>query len=273
MSAQYPAQPSVPLSTPSSVKDSHPSFTMKPVKKRGNIIPALVFIVLTLILGYLFKDRILPKPGMITVIGEGKVQAQPEIVRFTVSWIASGNSAQEALSNQKTLYNKLIDILKASGVKEQDIQVTYPRVVAPTTSEAGYQAVNALDAKLSNISKFDQLTASLYDNGAVSIANMALSTDNQKELEEQAIAKAIKDAEDKAEKTAQASKKKLGRLVSLTSDATGEVNAVTSQAGRGNQEQSGFSVPAEGTDGGQALSTGLGKIEVIRKVSVVYEIK
>jgi len=264
MATQYPAQPT------SSLPESKPHFTIEPLKpvRSAKWRIAVFSLALVFILAYFFKDYLLPQPGMITVIGEGRVQAKPQVARLTVSWLTAGSNPQEALSSEKGLYNNLIAVLKNKGVNEADIQVAYVRVVAPSTEGGKYQTVNALDAKLTKIDQLDQLINDLYSKGAATVANIALSTDNEKELEEQAITKAIEDAQTKARKTAQAAKKRLGRIVSLTSDATGQVSAVTSQAAN-SEGASGFSVPAQGQTG----SSNLGQIEVIRNVSVVYELR
>lgn len=263
MSAQYPVQPPPAPSTGS-------GFTMQEVKKPTKFIVPIIGLVLALVIGWFFKDRIFPKPGTITVIGEGKVQAKPELVSFTVSWITQGGSAQEAISNEKSLFNHLVNLLKNNGVKESDIQVAHARVVPPGGDQSVFQAVNALDAKLNKINSFDQLTSSLYANGAVSVANVVLSTNNQEELEGEAITLAIQDAKGKAEQTAKASGKRLGSLVSLTSGATGEASAATTKMA-GDAGLTDLSVPA-GTESEQAAPAGE-QIEIVKRVSVVYQLR
>ena len=266
MSAQYPTE------STSSLPESKPHFTIKPLEteKPAKWQTIAFFLALIFVLGYFFKDRLLPQPGMITVLGEGKVQTQPQLARFTVTWLTSADNPQGVLVGEKSIYQNLINVLKSKGVNEADINVAHGQVVAPSTEGGKYQMVNALDAKLKKIDQLDQLVTDLYVNGAASVANITLSTDNEKELEEQAISKAIEDAKTKAQKTAKAAKKRLGRMISLTTDATGQVNALTSQAGATTGEgTTSFSVPAEG----QAASVSLGQIEVVRNVSIVYELK
>ena len=258
MSAQYPTQ----SSDPSSVRNSTSSFFMlRPVKKTAKTISIIVFTVLILILGYFAKDRLFTKPGVMTVIGEGKVQAQPETARLTVSWVGQGNNPSAALANEKNLLNNLINILKTYGVNEKDIQVAYARVIPPITANANYyQAVNTMDLTLNNIEKLDKVVSTLYSNGARSVANIVLSTSNPKELEEKAISQAIKDAQERAKRTAKISKKRLGKLLSLTTETTGQAGAMISQVA----SERGFSMGKE-----EAMP---GKIEIIRRVSVVYEL-
>jgi uncharacterized protein YggE len=238
-----------------------------PKYRKGDTIILVISLVALLIVGYFFKDDIFPRPGMISVTGEGQVEVEPELARITVSWISAGTNAEAAIKNEKTIFNILTKVLQDNGVKEPDIQVAHARVVAPTDNSGQYQAVNALDAKVYGLENLDQLVAGLYQNGAANVTNIVLSTDNQEELEDQAVALAIEDAKIKAQQTAKAAKKRLGRLVSLTSDATGQVNAVTTKKSSiATEEASGFSRPVE-------TETGVNKIEIVRRVSVVYEIK
>jgi len=229
----------------------------------------LALFLLVVASAWLIKDAFFSQPGMVTVIGEGKVEAQPELAKFTASWIGTGSSPAEALKSEKNLRNTLIDALKNYGVAEGDIQVAYPRVV-PAAS-GGYQAVNAMDVNLTSIDSLDQAVNALYGSGVYSVANIALSTRNPEDLEEQAIEKAIADAKEKAKKAAKASHKRLGRLVSLTPGSTGQVDALTSQVGSGRKENVGAMEPLEEQVAVQ--DSGLGQIEVVRRVSAVYEIK
>lgn len=265
MSTQYPSQAQAPVR---SIRGSSEG-----IKRILNITLSLLVILIPLVLGWRFlKNNFFTEPGTITIVGEGRVLAQSQLARFTVSWISSGNTPSEALQNERSVFNKIVGVLRTNGVQNEDIQVAYARVVPPAAAGGGYQAVNALDTELRGVAKLNEVVSSLYNNGAASVANIVLSTDNQEELEEQAIEAAIKDAKNKAKKTAKASNKRLGRLVSLTSGATGNVSALTSQVGT-TQPQAGFSSEMEA--GGEMFvqDLGPGQIEVVRRVSVVYEVR
>ena len=109
------------------------------------------------------------------------------------------------------------------------------------------------------------------------MANITLSTNSPEDLEEQAISQAIQDAKSKAKETAKASGKRLGRLISLTSGATGQVGVLTSRMGTEPQPGVGVLETERETERRTPeqfwQEAHPGQIEVVRRVSVVYELR
>lgn len=221
---------------------------------------ALIALVLVLVFGFwIIKSLFFSKAALVTVVGEGKVTVAPTMVKFTVAVSNLAPNATEAINNNKKIVNDLIGILKVNGVSENDISLSYVRVIPPTTTlgQTSYQAVNSVDATLKNISQFDKLVLQIYGLGANSVSNIVFTTENSKEVEKQAVNLAIKEAKQRAKELAEASGKRLGRMVSLKTVEVGEAGALSGQTSK--DFVSNVASPS--------------KIEVLRQASIVYELR
>jgi len=218
--------------------------------------------VLFLLTGWLVKRNWLDRPTLITVIGEGKVQVKPELVKFTLAVRNTAPSATLAMADNNRLVRDLVLVLKNAGVQEEDIRLAYVRVIPPQTAlgQTNYQAVNSASVTLRDISQFDNLAMQLYANGATSISNIVFTTENSRDLEKQAVAKAIKEAKQRAQELAKASGKRLGRMVSIATVEAGEAGALSGKANK----ESGF---------GGAITASPAQIEITRQASIVFELK
>jgi len=223
----------------------------------------LVVLGLTLfaLIGWFVKTEYIDRPTLVTVTGVGKVEALPEMVKFTIRIINNSSSPNIVVADNNRVTRDLISIVKKSGVGESDIIVSYVRVIPPTANLglATYQAINAVDVTLRDISKFDNLVSTLYSIGASSLSNIVFTTEDSRELEKEAVTEAIKDAKSKAWDTARASRKRVGRMVSISTAQLGEAGALSGE-------------PAKANFTGQ-ISDSPSQIEIVRQAVVVFELR
>jgi len=218
------------------------------------IILAIFFIAY---LGIPYVSQNSKQPTLLTVAGEGKAKAKPELAQITVSYVATASSAAEALKSEKTKRDSIISLLASYGVTSFDIQIPYPRVVPATTASGTiYQAVNALDVKFKRLTALDEAVSKLYDLGNLTVSNIVLTTSNPRNLEDEAIRQAYQDAASRASKMAESAGKTLGKLVSMSGQQTQAVGTTTRSAATKTDE----TTPPE-------------QIEIVRTVSLVYELK
>lgn len=217
------------------------------------VITILLILTLLILAGYYYKTSYSDtKPALLSVVGEGKVKANPEFAQFTISYVSTGTSSAETLASEKKLRQSIISLLTDSfSVQQSDIQVSYPNL-APVAVSTGiaYQAANTLNVNFKKLSSLDDAIAQLYLLKNLSVTNVILTTNNSRDLEDQAISQAVIDGSTRAQKMAQVSGKKLGKLVSVTGQQTQAVGTLSTQAG----------------------NSGLGQFELIRTVSLVYEL-
>lgn len=228
---------------------------------RSKLVTLIIFVFLLALVGWFVDKRFISSPTLITVVGEGRVTVKPELVKFTIVLVNNGVSATGVIADNKRLTQNIVLVLHNAGVQDQDINLAYARVV-PVTVGTGqqFQAVNSLDVTLRKIGEFDNLFNQLYSAGVQSITNIVFTTENSRDLEKQAVTKAIKDAEQRVNEIAKVQKKWVGRMVSIATGEVGEAGALTgknsSQAGVFGQTQASPS-----------------QIEIARQVSIIFELK
>lgn len=231
------------------------------------IIIVFAFGIFVFLGGFFLKsqqDNTGSRPTQLTISGEGKAKAPPELVQFTVSFVAGGTTAEEATNNEKTMRQTIITLLTDQyGVATSDIQASYPRIVpvtGTTNTTVTYQAVNTLDVNFKNLKILDEAVNKFYKLGNLTISNVVFTTANARDLEDQANNLAYSDAKMRAEKMAQAAGKRLGKLVAVSGTQMQAVGTVSSDVSI--------------QKGPQGFITGTvpGQIQIIRNVTLVYEL-
>ncbi len=221
-------------------------------------IIGIIFGVLLIFASLLFiKANYLDQPTLITVVGEGKIDIKPQMVMFTANLVNSAKTSSAAVSNNTKLVSYVISLVKSLGVEDKDIIVSYVQIV-PTTNILGqteYQAVNTIDITLKDLSRFDSLVQSLYNTGTYSITNIVFTTENSRDVEKQAVAKAVDDANLRANEIAKSLNKSVARIVSLTPVEIGASGATGGKTSQGSAGQS----PSQ--------------IEIVRQAQVVFELR
>lgn len=228
---------------------------------RKKIIVVLGLVVLVLV-GWGIKISFFDKAALITVVGEGRIKVQPEMVKFTMTVLNTSPTSTQAIADSNRLVRDLVSVMKNNGVEEKDISLSYVRIVPPQAAlgQSSFQAVNSANVTLRNIGFFDNLVVQLYANGARSLTNILFTTENSRDLEKEAVAEAIKDAKARAKELAKASRKRLGRMVSVATVEVGEAGALAGETGQ-----------AAVTTG--VISASPSQIEIIRQASIVFELK
>ena len=199
---------------------------------------------------------------VITVSGEGIAKAAPDLASFTITFASSSPYATEALSSEKTLRQSIVTTLTSLyGVDPVDMQVSFPQLTPArgASGELTYQAVNSLDVKFRMITSIDEAVAVLYKIDNLNVSNLVFTTNNARDLEDQAMKAAVADGKVRADKLAEASGKRLGRMVSLSAGQTQAVGTVATEVSKFDAQN-----PMAGLIPGQ--------IQLTRNVTLVYEV-
>lgn len=226
-----------------------------------NSLVLILGAVILVFTGWFVKRRYIDRPTLITVVGEGRVKIDPSMVRFSVSISNQEENANKALADNRRVTKDLISIAKGAGVSESELIVSYPRVMPPSVAlgQINYQAINAIDMTLKNLSVFDSLVNQLYNTGASSISNIVFTTENSKDLEKQAVTKAVEETESRAREIARSLHKGVGRIVSVSTVEIGEAGALTGELSQSKFTGETRNFPSQ--------------IEIIRQVSMVFELR
>lgn len=199
--------------------------------------------------------------------GEGKVLAKPDVGIMDLSIVTEGSTSKIAQDENSKKSKALTDYLKGQGVDEKDIKTTgyniypqyfYPNYAKPTIS--GYQVNQMVQVKVRDLDKVDDLLSGVVAAGVNQVNNLQLTIDDQDKLESEARAKAIEDAEAKADELEGQLGIKLGRIVNFSESTGGYPGPIMYSA-------------AEGRGGGGAPSIPVGQNEIVIQVTVTYQIK
>lgn len=192
-------------------------------------------ILLTVVLAgmfYLSGQRIAARqesatPPTITVTGDGKVSATPDIASLSFG-VQTGRraSAKEALAVLSKQMNAAFDAVKKEGIAEKDIS-TEQFSLSPVYDWSnnrqnliGYEANQWLRVKVRDLDKVADVLTAATNAGANQAGNVDFTIDDPEKAMADAREKAIERAKDRAETLAKQLGLKLGAITSY-SESTG----------------------------------------------------
>ncbi|MFJ9041956.1 SIMPL domain-containing protein [Streptomyces sp. NPDC102406] len=209
-----------------------------------------------------------PKPATLTVTGEGRAAAAPDMATVTAGVEATGPTAKEALAAQNRAAEALLAAVRGEGVADRDISTrtlaasaVYETGPEPGASPrvAGYQASQSFSVTIRDLRRTGALLQAITDaaGDAVRIHAVVFDVADPSRLRAAARTAAHADARAKAVQYAELSGRKLGRLVSLEETAGGRPRPVAAAF-----DEAAGKVP-----------TAPGEIEDEVSVRAVYELK
>lgn len=175
--------------------------------------PAWLPIFVAVILGgsYIYgksieSDSVSDIEPTITVQGEGKIQAVPDIAMLNFG-VQTGrkNTSQAAMEDLTQRMNNIIAAVKAAGVEAKDISNQSLRMnpaydyVEGERREAGFEAYQNLVVKVRDIENITAVLDAAVRQGANQVGNVSFTIDDMAQLQAQARENAIADAKAKAQ--------------------------------------------------------------------------
>jgi uncharacterized protein YggE len=209
-------------------------------------------------------------PGeTVTVTGEAKVVQKNQIASFSAGVDAVNDKKDEAVKEVNSKMEALIKALKEFGIKENDIQTqslnyyqneeSYWDNGVQKSRKGQWRVSNSIEIKLREVDKASQMADLLASSGANNVYGPNFQFDDTSEIEKQLFAAAIADAKDKGLIMAEASGRKLGKVLS-----------VNEGSGTNNNWPILYSKGAEG-GGGSPMEAGSGTVS--QTVTVVFELQ
>jgi hypothetical protein len=153
----------------------------------------------------------------ITVNGTGTVKAKPDRAQFSFGVDSRAATARAASAENAAAMRRLIDALKEAGIDSDNIQTQQVSVWPATDSDGhigGYTASASVGVETS-IGRAGGIVDVASTAGATSISGPSLTRSESKDLEEQALERALDDARGKAKALAAASGAQLGDVVKI----------------------------------------------------------
>lgn len=192
-------------------------------------IAALVIITLGAVrfVG-VYADSAEPRASF-AATGEGKASAVPDVAEFSFGITTEGGLNVSSLQQQNTTKaNAAINYVKSQGVEAKDIR-TESYNISPRyqyfscngsgpcrpSEIVGYTISQTIHVKVRDFAKTGPMLAGVAEQGANNISSLSFKIDDLEKVKNEARAKAIESAKEKAEALAKAGGFKVGRILSI----------------------------------------------------------
>jgi uncharacterized protein len=163
-------------------------------------------------------------PAMISVTGEARISAPPDLVQIDGGVTSEAKTAREASEANNAAMGKVLLALKGAGIDEKDYQTSRLSLQPQSSSSktagpptiVGYRASNRVTIRLREVTKVASVIDTLVGAGANDIGGINFMVSKASKLLDEAREQAIADARRKAEIYAKAAGVTLGAPLSIS---------------------------------------------------------
>jgi len=206
------------------------------------------------------------------VVGEGRVQASPDIASANIGVTAVETSVVSATQQVSETMAAVLNALMGEGVVQEDIQTTsysinlIDGVFGPQEpTEEGerpprYQVTNSVQVTIRDISAIGTIMDAAVEAGANQVFGVSFDVSNREELMHDALEEAVQNAEERAQHLADLTGTQLGPIVSVSQVLGAQPFFAAAEAGLG-----------AGGAGPGPISPG--QLEVTTQLQVVYALQ
>lgn len=191
----------------------------------GRTVYVLVFILLMLTAGYgsNAQENQYAKRTL-SVTGNGKVDATPDIAYLALSVETISKNASQAVSENAETTNKVIQVIKAKLGKTDKVS-TAGYNLAPVyeynnktnkNEFNGYRANNRIIVEAHNLKELGNIIDATAEAGLNNIESLSFDTTKREEFRREALTRAVNDAKATAETLAKAAGVKITKILQLS---------------------------------------------------------
>ncbi len=255
---------------------------LKECHKKMHVLACLVGIfVIILAIFFVFKIRNAAREYgyigrapltqyTITIDGEGKVTATPDVAVISLGVQSDAKTVKAAQGDNSQKMNDIVKSVKSAGVKDADVQTTnyniYPKYSynqnRGTSDIVGYTVSQSVTVKVRNLDSVGGILFKAGELGANQVGGVQFTVDNPENLKVQAREKAIENARTKANVLFDKLGLKPGRIVSYNESGPGSVYPVY-------MKEASYGIGG----GAPAPSIETGSLDITVGVSLTFEIK
>lgn len=165
----------------------------------------------------------------ITVNGQGKASAPPDMASIQTGVITHGVTAIEALSENNQIMGRIMDILTGRKIAEKDVQTSYLNVTPEYKQDergrmenkiVGYSVSNQVQVRVRNLKDLGDVLDSLVRAGSNQVSGISFGIDDPTKIINLARERAIMDARDRAELYARSAGVSVGKILAISEQAT-----------------------------------------------------
>jgi uncharacterized protein YggE len=189
------------------------------------ILPAIVAVTLLAATAHAAESGL----RTIAVSGQGEVQAEPDRAFVTLGVESRKLKMDEARADVTRTVDAVLKLTRDLKIDQKLVRSTRITVQPEYNYEArertlvGYHVARQIEVELRDLEKLGQLLERATDLGVNQLGDPRLDSSKRRELEREALAKAVEDAKANAETVAKAAGGKVGaaRTISATSGFQG----------------------------------------------------
>jgi uncharacterized protein YggE len=220
-----------------------------------------------------------PPPPQITVSGSAEIKVAPDEVHLSAGVETRSDKLDDARRQNDDRVGKVLQFLKAQGIKEKDVQTDFMSVEPNYDSKvsrsdaAVYVVRKTIGVRLTDVTKFDAVLSGLLITGVNHVNGIEFRTSELRKHRDAARAMAIKAAREKADALANELGVKRGKVYSINATEGGGWSASGYWGGR----SAGMAQNVVQNAGGGPEDTGgtlsVGQITVSATVNVSFLIE
>jgi len=206
----------------------------------------------------------------ISISGEGKVLAKPDIGQVSLSVLTQAPAVTTAVSDNNEKMNKIIQAMKDAGISDDDLKTAAYNInpsyqyTSGKSVIIGYEVSQTLAVKIRDLNKTSQILDKAASLGANQVSSLSFTIDDPEKTKEEAREKAIANAKEKAASLAKDLGVSLGKVVGFDENSGGgtPIPMYDSMLGKGGGGE---------TTLAPAVQTGQNEITV--NVNLQYEVR
>ncbi len=207
-------------------------------------------------------------PAVISVTGEGRVEAPPDMATVSLGVQTDADTAAGAMAENSARLAAVIERLKAAGIEPRDIQTSglslgprydYGRSDGAPPTLVGYTAANMVTVRVRVLDSVGGVLDAVVADGANTLNGLGFGLADDSAPKDEARRRAVADAAAKAALYAEAAGVKLGRVHAIT-EAGGYMPPMP------------MAMEAAGYAKSAAVPVAPGELAITASVGMVYEI-
>ena len=168
-------------------------------------------------------------PRTITVSGQGKAAAPPDLATVNTGVSTTAPTAKEALSKNTDAMRRVMKVLKERNIADKDIQTSnfsvfpeyrrQPRGSNAPPEIAGYRVTNQVQVRVRNLARLGEVLDALVQGGSNQVSGISFSIADPRSVMNDARKAAIDDARGRAELYAAATGTRIAKVISISEQA------------------------------------------------------
>jgi uncharacterized protein YggE len=227
-----------------------------------------------------------PVRPSVSVIGEANLEISPDQVVFTFEVVTADRQVAVSKQANDTAAARTLAAAKSFNISADDIQTDSLTISPKYTGEKdprgahvllGYEVTKRILITLKDLNKIDVFLARVIEAGVNKVVDISIENSQYQKYQEEARAKAVTNARDKATNYAKQLNQTVGKAYVIREEGADDPAYFNRGYGSGNGDGDGadnldspaLTLP---TAFGQPITFALGKIKIEEKIYVTFEL-